>query len=322
MKLRGGRLLAAVVLASPLLLWAALALNVRLRETLDRRAAAPSEGRFVPAGDVELFVSEWGPPGAPVVLFTHGMGAWSGLWGLALGGACREVRCVAVDQSPFGYSERPADSSYDRAASARRLWALADSLGAKKVSIVGHSFGGGAAAEAALSRPERVTRLVLIAPALGLGSPAAAPGVLGALLARPPLARLLVAATMTNPLLLRTGLGRFMADPSRATPEMAAVLRRPLYSKGFTAGLADWLPRFLYGAETGLSTDPKAYARLTMPVLLVWGDRDTTTPLAQGEALKELIPGARLAVLKGIGHMPQLEDPSAVQALLTEHLAP
>ncbi|MDX6769409.1 MAG: alpha/beta hydrolase [Elusimicrobiota bacterium] len=314
--------LAAAVLLSPLALAAAVALNVRLRETLDRRQAAPPEGRFVPAGDVELFVSEWGPPGAPVVLFTHGMGAWSGLWGLALGSACREVRCVAVDQSPFGYSQRPADSSYDRGASARRLWALADSLGAEKVSIVGHSFGGGAAAEAALLHPERVRRLVLIAPALGLGAPPAAPGVAGALLKRPAVARLVVAATLANPLLQRRGLARFMADPSRATPAMAAVLRRPLYSKGFVAGLADWLPRFLFDAETGLSADPKSYARLTMPTLLVWGDRDTTTPLPQGEALKALIPGSRLEILPGIGHMPQLESPAAVQALLAAHLAP
>lgn len=47
------------------------------RETKTRVEAAPAGGRFVRAADVEVFVQELGPPGAPVVLFVHGMGAWS-----------------------------------------------------------------------------------------------------------------------------------------------------------------------------------------------------------------------------------------------------
>lgn len=270
---------------------------------------------------MELFVQELGPKTGEVVLFTHGMAAWSGLWRLVLEPVCKSVRCVAVDLPPFGYSQRPADGAYDRGAQARRLWALADSLGARKISIVGHSFGGGPAAEAALLHPERVNKLVLIAPALSLDAPAgAAPGMMGALLSWPPLGRFVIAATLTNPLLIRRGLGSFMADSSSATKEMARVLRRPIYVRGTNAALADWLPRFLYGAEAGLSRDKTAYARLKMPVLLIWGEKDATTPLPQGRALQILIPGSRLEILPAIGHMPQLEAPEAVQALLVRHL--
>ena len=313
--------LAAAAL-SPLLLWAALALNISLRETLDRRAAAPTEGRFVRAGDLDLFVQELGPENGEVVLFTHGMGAWSGLWRIVLEPVCGKVRCVAVDLPPFGYSQPAPDLDYGRPAQARRLWALADALGAKKVSIVGHSFGGGPAAEMALQHPERVRRLVLIAPALSLGQPDAVPGPIGALLYWPAFGRLAVSATMTNPLLLRRGLGNFMADPKSATAEMAAVLRRPIYVKGKTGDLAGWLPRFLYGRERCLSKDESAFARLTMPTLLIWGDKDKTTPLRQGERLKTLIPKSELAVFPGIGHMPHLEAPSPVAARIVAHLSP
>jgi pimeloyl-ACP methyl ester carboxylesterase len=43
----------------------------------------------------------------------------------------------------------------------------------------------------------------------------------------------------------------------------------------------------------------------------VWGDLDTTTPLSQGQRLAALIPGAELAVMPGVGHMPQIEHVGA-----------
>ena len=310
------------LLLAPFVVWAVIEWSVRTQETLERSVAAPSGGQFILAGDVVLHVTEYGPPNAPVVLFTHGMGAWGGLWGPVLRDSCREVRCIAVDMPPFGFSSRPADMSYSREDSARRLWALADALGAQQVSIVGHSFGGRAAAEAALQQPERVSRLVLLAPALGLGEPASASGGLAPrLLSVPAIGRIIVAATLANPLLLRRGLGWFMADPNGATQEMADVLRAPLRAKGYVDGLGGWLPLFLFAPEGGLSLQPDAYARLTMPTLLIWGDKDRTTPLVQGEALATLVPGVRLEVLPGIGHMPQLEATGRVQALLAEHLA-
>ena len=50
------------------------------RETETRQAAAPANGRFVRAADVDIFIQEEGPAGAPVVVFMHGMGAWSQIW--------------------------------------------------------------------------------------------------------------------------------------------------------------------------------------------------------------------------------------------------
>lgn len=313
---------AVLLLGAPVLLWGALAFNVFLRERFDPCEAAPPEGRFIKSGDVEIYVQETGDPKGEVVLVTHGMGAWSGLWMLVLGPSCREVRCVAVDLPPFGYSSRAPGLDYSRAAQAKRLWALADALGAKKISIIGHSFGGGPAAEAALSHPERVNRLVLIAPALGLDAPPAPAGLMGKLMSYPSFARFVVAATLTNPLLTRSGLARFMADPGSASETMASVVKRPIYVKGKTAALAEWLPRYLFTPEPGLSASKASYSRLSMPTLLIWGDRDNTTPLAQGKALQALIPGSKLEVLPGIGHMPQLEAQAAVQDLLSAHLKP
>jgi pimeloyl-ACP methyl ester carboxylesterase len=46
-----------------------------------------------------------------------------------------------------------------------------------------------------------------------------------------------------------------------------------------------------------------------MPTLIIWGDKDSVTPLWQGEKLNKIIPNSSLSVLKGLGHIPQIEDP-------------
>ena len=57
-----------------------------------------------------------------------------------------------------------------------------------------------------------------------------------------------------------------------------------------------------------------------MPVKLIWGDKDTITPLWQGERLKQSIPQSSLAVLHGLGHIPQIEDPEVFNRALLAFL--
>ena len=64
------------------------------------------------------------------------------------------------------------------------------------------------------------------------------------------------------------------------------------------------------------SEDPAVYRALAMPVVVIWGDRDTITPLEQGQRLAGLAPGAQLLVLDGVGHIPQIEAPQRFNDLL------
>ena len=61
--------------------------------------------------------------------------------------------------------------------------------------------------------------------------------------------------------------------------------------------------------DTSLSGKLANFSKLGMPTLLIWGDKDTITPLWQGEELKKVISNSSLNVLKGLGHIPQIEDP-------------
>ncbi len=293
------------------------------RETHTRFDAAPATGRFVHAGDVDVFIQELGPEHAPVVLFVHGMGAWSEFWRSTLTAtAAAGFRAVALDLPPFGYSERPAPHAYGRIDQARRILGVIDALGATPVTLVGHSFGGGPTLEAALMAPQRVSRLVLADAAVGLGTEDGSPGLAGAVLGVRPLRNALVSATVTNPRVTRRLLTQFVANADAVTDERVRVIQAPLSVQGGTDAFGDWLLAFVTARETVLSKQPSAYATLTMPALLIWGEKDTTTPLAQGQALARLIPRATLSVMPGIGHMPQIEDADQFNRLLLTFLTP
>ena len=177
---------------------------------------------------------------------------------------------------------------------------LLDVLGVEQATIVGHSFGGMVAAEIAATSPHRVGRLVLIAP-LGLwrddhpvpdlsGVPAASrPGLLFADPGGP------AAGSLPVP------------DPSdpeqlfRAAQTMSSILQFiwPLPDKG--------LAKRLY--------------RVAAPTLLVWGDADALAHPAYAEDFAALIRDARVELVEGAGHLPQLERPGATIDVVRAFLA-
>jgi pimeloyl-ACP methyl ester carboxylesterase len=314
-----GALLLIAIGASALL--GAFRYQAGRRETRTRVDAAPATGRFVRAADVDLFIQELGPRDAPVVLFVHGMGAWSELWRATLDmTAAAGFRAVALDLPPFGYSERPARPAYSRQDQARRILGVIDALGVRQATLVGHSFGGGPTMEAVLLAPARVKALVLVDAAIGLDSPGGTGGIAADVLQVRPLRNAVVATTVTNPRMTRRLLSRFVEKQEAITPARIAVLQAPLAVQGGTAAFSDWLIEFLTSKEAPLSQRPDAYRALTLPTLVVWGDKDTVTPLAQGQRLSQLISGSELAVIPGIGHMPQIEDVEQFNRLLVTFL--
>lgn len=296
------------------------------REVHSAASLAPESARFVPAADVEILVQEAGPTDGPTVLFIHGTGAWSETWRDSLNAAAKAGwRAIAIDLPPFGFSRRPAQGNYAPKEQGKRIVAVLDSLKLPSVVLVGHSFGSGPAVEAALLAPQRIRALVLVDSALGLGdgtpqreeSSALVDGILGAR----PLRDALVATFLTNPMFTRKLLESFIADPVHATDARVAIYRRPNSVAGTTPAIGQWLPVLLAPGGATPSRDTASYRALKIPALVIWGDRDTITPLSQGKHLASLIPGARLAVLQGAGHIPQIEDPVGFNGTLVGFLS-
>jgi len=297
------------------------------RERDHAAVAAPKTGRFVSAADVQMFVQEAGPLNGPVVVLMHGTGAWSETWRATLDAlATAGWRAIAVDLPPFGYSERPRNGRYAKADQGARILGLLETLDVRSAVLVGHSFGGGPTVEAALQAPGRVRGLVLVDAALGIAAdgdaatepPALVRTALGVGLVRTSL----VATFLTNPWFTRQLLQGFIADPAVATDARVAVYQRPLAVWGTTAAVATWLPELVAPPAPSRSESPAAYRELAMPVIAIWGDRDTVTPLAQGEQLVALVPHGKLEVIAGVGHIPQIENPDELNARLVRALAP
>jgi pimeloyl-ACP methyl ester carboxylesterase len=174
--------------------------------------------------------------------------------------------------------------------------------------------------EALFLAPARVRALVLVDAALGLDAGARAGSsphwLVDAALAARPVRDVLVASTITNPLLSRRLLQLLMANDAAATDERIAVLQQPMALAGTTPALGSWLAQFMAPQKATMGRDRDRYRTLAMPVLIVWGSRDDITPLPEGRDLASLVPGAELVVLEGVGHIPAIEDPRAFNRAL------
>jgi pimeloyl-ACP methyl ester carboxylesterase len=319
------RALGLALLALALLL-AACSVQAARRETADPRDVAPATGRYVHAHDLDVYVQETGPATGPPVLFVHGFGAWSETLREAIAPlAAAGFRCIAVDLPPFGFSQRPTTPAYARRDHALRLLGVLDALRIQKAALVGHSYGGGATMETLLTAQDRFSAVALIDVAIDIApggqrelSPAWPVEVF---FAARPLRNAVLAATATNPALSATLLRRMVARQEAVTPQRVRIYQAPLALRGSTDALGDWLRHDMLASHAGsLAGDARSYARVTVPSLVVWGREDTLTPLAQGERLVSLIPGARLVVLDGVGHIPQIEDPPQVSRALLAFL--
>lgn len=311
------RLLLGLVLLLALAL-AGLRLAAHLRET-EYADSAPSIGRHISTSHGDIFSIAMGPPDGPEVLLIHGSVGWSGTWVHTLEAlADAGFFAVAMDVPPMGYSGRPPDADYGRAASAERILATMDTLGMRP-HLVAHSFGAGAAVEAVMQRPTSVQSLTIIAGALPLDP--AGDADLPVLLRPIWLREVAVSASVTNPLASRPLLQAFLHQDEMATDDVLEILARPARLQGSTEVLARWLPTLLVPPTDLPSVQSQAYRDLSLPVALIWGAEDTTTPLEQGQHLATLIPGASLRVLPDVGHIPMIEDPAGFDAALLGVLA-
>lgn len=293
-----------------------------LRETLSPEEAAPAGALFATVDGLKMHYQLWGPHDGPPLLLVHGTASWAETY--------REVaaplgeqgfRVIAVDMPPFGYSERPPDQDYSRAAQARRVLGFADALGLRHFSVGAHSSGGGEVIEAAFLAPARIDSLILLGVALGLGRTRPPAFPFASFLDTDWPRQLLTAATLTNPLMTGAGLRRVIENDDLVTGELIAMYRRPLNVKGTTDAVGHWLFRGLFNDERkSLAANPANYRTFASPVLVIWGQEDSIAPLAEGEKIISLFPHSKLVVLDGVNHIPQIERPRDVVRLIANFL--
>jgi pimeloyl-ACP methyl ester carboxylesterase len=255
----------------------------------------------------------------PAVVLIHGILGSRRSWAQLV--SLLELDFTVVAPDLFGHEGAPSPGrDYSLGGHAGRLRDLLDALGIARVTLVGHSLGGGVAMQFAWLFPERCERLVLISSGgLGrdLGLILRAPTLHGAEWVLP-----LVSAAWLHRggQLLARRLGRFGLRSGANIEE----LWRGYVSLGDAAVRRAFLATIRTVADPRgqtVSALPRLPALAHLPVLLVWGARDRLIPVAHGIAAQQAIPGSRLEVFEGAGHAPHLSDPPRFAALLREFVA-
>ena len=240
----------------------------------------------------------------PPLVFLHGLGGDAACWWPQLEAFGGRHRAIAWDMPGYGGSEPLEEMTFPALAAALNL--LLDRLGIDRVHLVGHSMGGMVAQELAAAWPERLRSLTLsgTSAAFGRADGAWQQAFVAERLA--PLDRGLTLADLA-PELLRGLLG---ADPD---PD---GVRQAIASMGR-------VPEATYRAAVRCLVtfdQRKALGRITVPALLLAGERDPVAPRATMARMAARIPGARFVVLPGAGHLANLERPAAFNEALAGFL--
>jgi pimeloyl-ACP methyl ester carboxylesterase len=245
-------------------------------------------------GPVDVDVAESGD-GRPILLLHGGAGPQSVAGFAQALATSAHARVLTPTHPGFGGTPRPAWLSSIRELAAFYR-ALLDELDLTDVVVIGNSVGGWIAAELALLGSPRISGVVLV-DAVGV----AVPGQ--------PVADVFALSPAELSALSYHDPDAFRIDPAALTEAQQASM---------AANLATLRS---YGGDM---TDPELLGRLsavTLPTLVVWGASDGVVSPEYGRAYAAAIPGARFALLRDTGHLPQIEDPEALLALVREFAA-
>jgi len=257
--------------------------------------------------------------GREQVLCLHGLGSNKTSFFETVSALTPDHTVHAIDLPGFGSSSKPARAAYDARYFARATLGYLDAMAIDRAHVVGNSMGGRIALELALSEPERVESVILLAPAL-------------AFLRRRelvPLVRLLRPELPAIPHPLRAARVRehfwgLFARPERLDPAAADIAAdefcRTYRSRSariafFAAARNVYLDR--PHGERGLWT---RLADLRPPAMFIWGDSDRLVPASFSRHVADVLPGASQVVLPECGHVPQVELPERANELIRGHI--
>lgn len=252
----------------------------------------------------------------PNVLLLHGLGASLETWNWTIPSLRESYTTVAFDFPGFGRSDALA-SALTPAGAAGVVLALMDALDLREVAIIGSSLGGAIAALAAGTAPQRFTAVVLADPGgfeTGLSLLLRLQTLRGVGEALIPLARVAPWLALAPVFYDRRRIPGALVDVTREHAGRPATGRTYLAALRSAATFAGVRLDHVYAVR-------QAAARITAPTLVVWGDRDRVIPPDQGHVAVQTIPGARLLVIRGAGHLPLVEDAATFNAAVLTFLA-
>jgi pimeloyl-ACP methyl ester carboxylesterase len=254
----------------------------------------------------------------PALLLLHGLGCDHTTWLPVIEQLANKYTVIAPDLLGHGESDKPR-ADYSVGGYANGMRDLLTVLNIDKVTVVGHSLGGGVAMQFGYQFPERTERMILVAPG-GLGPEVtpmiravSLPGfnpVMG-FLTLPGLRHIGIAGlnalsrtglTLTHDLDEVAHIYNSFRNP-RARKAISHVVRAVVDTRGQLVTMVD-----------------RAYLTEAMPMLVVWGSEDRVIPVKHATTAAAVAPGAIVEVLGNSGHFPHKDHPERFVKIVNDFI--
>jgi haloalkane dehalogenase len=264
-------------------------------------------------GEVHYVDQGSGPP----ILFVHGTPTHSFEYRHLIAALSARFRCIAPDHLGFGQSSRPRSFAYTPEAHARVLKQLVEELNLEDLTLVVHDFGGPIGLPLALEPGSRVKRVIILNtwawpidddPRMARGARFIG-GALGRFLYR--------YANASLRLIMPSAYG----DRKKLTPEIHRQYLNVFRDRDARVLVLHALAKALLGSRAHYQSVLDRLDRLrAMPVLIVWGMKDSAFQPYQLERWRGLLPGAEIEAIEGAGHWPHEEEPARVVTAIERFL--
>jgi pimeloyl-ACP methyl ester carboxylesterase len=246
----------------------------------------------------QLYYEDTGGSG-PVIIFSHGLLLDGTMFSPQLTAFSERYRCVVWDERGHGRTATATLPSFSYYDSANDLDALLSFLKIDRAILAGVSQGAFLSMRCALTHPERVRALVLIATQAGVDDPETLAGY-----------RALLEAWIQGNL----------------PDQVATTIEHIVFGPGWP-GAASWKEKWRSMTPPNLTGSFEALASrddisdkvplINVPTLIIHGDNDAAIPLAKAKLLNEAIPSSELVVVPG-GHSVNMTNEGPVNAVLKE----
>jgi pimeloyl-ACP methyl ester carboxylesterase len=273
-----------------------------------RYVTVPEKYRAAFEGN-RLSYMQAGKPEAPALVMLHGIGANATHWRFQYAALQDSYRLIGWNAPGYMLSDNlkadaPGCDDY-----ANAVAALLDALKLERAYVLGNSFGSAVAQCFAMAYPQRVLKLALTGMIIGAAN----------------LPEADKAAAIKGREASIAGGGMTLGLSGRDTVLLGSKTDpglRPMLQSVLSATN----PRGYFQAMhfiLGLQPTPQSAGRLTMPVLMIQGTEDRIAVMERNAALlKAALPSAELMLLEGYGHLPEFEQPAAVNARLRQFFRP
>jgi pimeloyl-ACP methyl ester carboxylesterase len=259
-----------------------------------------------------LQVRFWRAGSGPALVLVHGLLGYSFSWRGVIPLLASQREVFAPDMPGAGFSECRAGLDFRLSGAARRLLAFLDAAGIGSCDLVGSSYGGSTAVILAGLMPSRIRSLVLVSPA----NPWSKIGWKRlAMLKNPLIASLFPKSARTARPLHKCFVRRMWGNPALVTKETLDGYIRPL----IRPGVFEHAVKIVQTWHEDMREFDSTLAKIVgIPTLLVWGSKDRLVDLRSAETMAQRLPSARIAVMRGAGHLPYEENPEEFSRIVRE----